>query len=301
MTVDARAATTNLSTLQRAIVTAVAYSDVFDFPVTAEEIRSVLPLAAMPVDVEAALAEDALSAHLSVTGGYHTLRGREALVDLRLRREASSQRLQRGAKHYGGWIARLPFVRMVALTGSLAVNNADEDDDIDYLIVTAAGRVWLARAMTMLVVRFAALRGVTLCPNYLLSETALALPQHDVYTARELMQMRPIAGGAVHARMLAANAWCRDLLPNWQPGPEVSQSTPRPLLTRWGEWLLGGRLGDALERWVFARKGGELRRQAGGNTEAVFDETMCKGHFDAHAARLHDELARRLRRLGVQP
>ena len=71
--------------------------------------------------------------------------------------------------------------------------------------------------MTMVVVRLAALRGVTLCPNYLLAESALALPDRDVYTARELLQMRADrAAQDVYERMLAANAWWRDLLPNWR-------------------------------------------------------------------------------------
>jgi hypothetical protein len=56
-----------------------------------------------------------------------------------------------------------------------------------------------------------------------------------------------------------------------------------------------------MERWLLRRKGGELRARAGGGSEAVFDETQCKGHFDAHGARLRQALSSRLRRLGVEP
>jgi hypothetical protein len=180
------------------------------------------------------------------------------------------------------------------------VDNADAGDDIDYLIVTAKGRVWLARGLTILVVRLAKLRGLTLCPNYLISESALALTERDVYTARELLQMRPVAGFEVYARTLAANAWCSDLLPNWRVEAET-RPEGRSAFARFGEWILNGRLGDALEQRLLRRKGEELRLQAGANSEAVFDETVCKGHFDAHRARLQDELSRRLKRLGVQP
>ena len=127
------------------------------------------------------------------------------------------------AARYGALIAKLPFVRMVAVTGSLAVENAEAADDIDYLIVTSKGRLWLPRAMTILVVRLGGLRGVTLCPNYLLSESALALSERDPYTARELFQMRPLIGHDVHARMLAANMWCRELLPNWSGSTETAE------------------------------------------------------------------------------
>jgi len=165
--------------------------------------------------------------------------------------------------------------------------------------VTATGRVWLARALTIAVVRLAALRGVTLCPNYLLAESALKLPERDAYTARELLQMRVVRGEVVYARMLELNAWWFDLLPNWRPAVAGAEAR-RGVLTRLGERLLGGWLGDVLERWLLRRKGSELRRKAGDNSEAVFDESVCKGHFDAHRARLEAALAERLARLGVQ-
>ena len=297
MTVEARVRTAP-SVLGRAVIESVAYSDVFDFPVTVAEIHRSLPVFASIAEVESGL--DALGDYVARLAPYRVLAGREALVETRLRREEASRRLMRRAGFYGRLISRLPFVRMVAVTGSLAVENADDGDDVDYLIVTAPGRVWLARALTMAVVRFAGLRGLTLCPNYLLTETALALPDRDLYTARELLQMRPVAGHGVHGLMLDANAWCQELLPNWQrdvSDEEARRSAP----TKLGELLLGGSFGDKLERWLLARKGRELRAQAAGNREAIFDETMCKGHFDSHRSRLQEALTERLTRLGVQP
>jgi hypothetical protein len=217
------------------------------------------------------------------------------LVATRLLRGDASSRLIGKACLYGGMIARLPFVRMVAITGSLAVDNADKGDDIDYLIVTAPGRVWLARALTMAVVRLAALRGVTVCPNYLLSEEALALPEQDRYTARELLQMRPLSGDRVYRRLLAANAWWRDYLPNALAAAAVSDGGG--VLQRLGELLLRPVAGR-LEAWVYRRKAAELAAQAeAGNGEVVFDATMCKGHFEGHRRRTAEALAQRLRRL----
>ena len=300
MTVETRTAG-RLGALEQAVAAAVAYSDVFDYAVTLDEVRQALPMAASTAEVEDVLTHGGpLSGLVARSGGFYTLTGRESLVELRRQRSQASAALMRRARRYGRLIAKLPFVRMVAVTGSLAVDNAAAGDDVDYLIVTARGRVWLARALTMLVVRLARLRGLTLCPNYLLAEAALPLPERDVYTARELLQMRPVAGRAVHARMIAANAWCRDLLPNWRLEVEW-ESERRSAVARFGEWLLGGQLGDALERRLLRHKAGELRAQAGDNSEAVFSEDVCKGHFDAHRTRLEAELSSRLREIGVQP
>jgi hypothetical protein len=297
MTVEVRVQLT-LSVLDRAVVESVAYSDVFDYPVTLEEIRRSLPIIATDADVEASL--QAVRHYVSSGSPYYVLAGREALAETRARRAEASRRLLRRAGFYGRLIARLPFVRMVAVTGSLAVDNAEEDHDIDYMIVTAPGRVWLARALSIVVVRFAALRGLTLCPNYVLSQSALTLPERDAYTARELLQMRVLAGHGVYAHLLERNAWWFDLLPNWRPAVSNGE-TKRGLVRRLGEWLLGGSLGDALERRLLRRKGAELRAQAEGNAEAVFDETVCKGHFEGHRARLEASLTERLARLGLLP
>jgi hypothetical protein len=290
-----------LSPLQRAVFEAVAYTDVFDFPVTLEEIRRALPMPATSSEVEAALGPDgALAAFVTAIDGYYVLAGRESLFDVRRRRSEASARLMRSAVRYGSLIAKLPFVRMMAVTGSVAVDNADAGDDIDYLIVTTKGRLWLARSLAILVVRLAKLRGLTLCPNYVLSESALALEERDAYTARELLQMWLVAGREVYAQMLAENAWCRDLLPNWGVAVEAKPEG-RSLLARAGEWLLGGRLGDALDAWLLRRKGGALRARPEANAETVFTQDVCKGHFEAHGARLEQALARRLERLEVRP
>jgi hypothetical protein len=290
-----------LNTLQRAVLDTIVYSDVFDFALTVEEMQRWLPLPASRDEVEAALRSEALSELLSGVGPYVMLHGREDLAAVRERRVRSSRLLRRRAETYATLIGRLPFVRMVALTGALAVDSSEARDDIDYLIVTAPGRVWLARAATMLVVRLAALRGLTLCPNYVLSESALALSSRDGYTARELLQMRALYGVPVHWRMLEANAWWREFLPNAAvPGNRAVGQSSKGFGFKLGlELLLGGRLGDALERWVFQRKARELRAQSRGgeDDETRFDETMCKGHFDGYRRRTRDAVATRLQQV----
>ena len=284
-----------LTTLQTALLETVAYSDIFDFPLAVDEILRNLPLVASRYEVVDAV--EALAAqHLLVrTGAYVTLAGREDIHLERQRRLAASRVLRRRAQTYGRLVSRLPFVRMVGLTGSLAVDNAKAGDDIDLLIVTAKGRVWLTRALTILVVRYAALWGVTLCPNFLISESALELPERDLYTARELRQMVPIFGHDVYERMLAANVWWRERLPNAELPGEAHTSAKPSFARRVCEWLLRRRSFDRLEAWLLAQKGGELARNAG--PEAVFDETKCKGHFEGWRERTRRMVEERVRKI----
>ena len=228
-------------------------------------------------------------------GEYLALRGREEVFARRRQRQANTRRLRRKAEQCGRVISHLPFVRMVAITGSIAADNAAEGADLDFMIVTAPGRVWTVRALSMVVVRFWSLRGVTVCPNYLLAESALALPERDRYTARELLQMLPVGASHAYERMLRENEWWRDFLPNATP-----RAHARPAKLTLGRRIIEGMMStelfDLAERWLMRRKASELRGQAT-TTEAVFSAEMCKGNFENWRARTEQATAERLKAL----
>ena len=274
--------------LYAAIVHTVAYADIFDWPLTPAEIHRFLPVAATLHEVLSALAAPSGSGRMSgaivVRDGLAFLRGRERLVEARSHRAAASARLWPRAVRAAHVVASLPFVRLVAITGSLAVSAASDEADVDLFVVTEDGRLWLTRALTIGVVRAAATRGIRLCPNYFLAESALEIRERDLFTAHELAQMVPLAGSATYHDLLARNAWYRDYLPNHVPA-DVPGTPGRMAARALLEWA--GRTGplDRVERWEMRRK---VRRFAAGATslEQRFDESVCKGHFDEHRRRV---------------
>ncbi|MCC6613727.1 MAG: hypothetical protein IT320_09635 [Anaerolineae bacterium] len=279
-----------MESLEAAILRTVLYADVFNFPLTLAEIHHFL-IASTPASlaqIEEALARSPrLRDSLCCIDGFFMRVGREDLIDLRRSREDASQALWDAALSYGRWMARVPFVRMVALTGALAVRNAVASDDIDYLIVTRGGRVWMARAFAILLVRLARLRGVELCPNYVLAENALAQERQDIFMAHEVAQMIPLYGRALYERMRHENGWVLAQMPNAQDafhdGGEADIGGGWRLIKRALEGLLGGALGDAFEAWERARK---LRRFApklqSAYHHARLDAQHVKGHFNDH-------------------
>lgn len=286
-----------LTPVELGVVEALAYADVFDWPLTAREIRRNMPVAATLDEVEAALEPWApASPFVERLGNLAMLRGRAGLADVRLRRARLSADLWPRALFYARIVGRLPFVRMVAVTGSLAVGAAREADDVDLFIVTADGRLWLARAMTMLVVRLGRLRGFRLCPNYLLAASALRLPDRSPFTARELVQMVPVTGGEVYAELMAGNAWYREFLPNAEPSSIEGRLRPNNWLGRLLERALRSAVADRLERWEMNRKTRRLCA-ASASSETRYDATCCKGHADEHGRRVLAAFESRLNRL----
>jgi hypothetical protein len=286
--------------LQRAIVQTVAYADVFDYPLTADEIhRYLIDVPASRGSVRGVLSND-LPQNLARTGRYFSLPGREAAVDTRKLRMANAVDYWRRAVHYGRRMSHLPFVRMVAVTGALAMDN-NADGDIDYLVVTEPGRLWLCRALIVGLVRVAALKGTELCPNYFLSERALVLEERNLFTAHEMTQMVPLAGMATYQQLRDLNRWSDAFLPNASAAPKrISPVEPGRKRTRnLLEHTLRSRVCSPLERWEMSRKVRKLGTRGDGHAEAAFGPDWCKGHFGDHGQATLARYAERLKALEI--
>lgn len=277
----------DVTQVRRAILKTLVYADLFDYPLSSEEILRYLTVPARPETVSRLLDDGETDGAIHRSNGFFTLPGRSELGTLRERRENIADEKWPAARRYTRWIARTPFVRMVAVTGTLAVQNVEESDDIDLFVITTSGRLWLCRALVILVVRAAELAGDEVCPNYFLSERALSLEERDFFRAREVAQMVPLYGADTYRRLREVNDWVEEYLPHSTGSPAnmpIMRLGPRELaVKRAAERLLSGRLGARLEAWEMRRKIRKFSRQAqieGGSV--TFTADCCKGHFDHH-------------------
>ena len=286
--------------LEIAVLETVLYSDLFEYALTRAEVAHYLIGVESDIEKIRACLEQPhyLNGHLKQIDGHVVARRREALVDLRRARTAPSSRLWRRARRFTRVLAAMPFVRMVAVTGALAMDNSAEGDDIDILIVARRGRVWTARLLGVMVVVAGKAFGDTLCPNYVISEDALAIETRDVFTAHEFAQMVPLHGLDVYERMRLANAWVLSYLPNARRPFRIEREIRSGPLGRAirgiGEWVLGGRLGDALEEWEMRRKQRKFAPQVTPESNALLDRDHVKGHFNDYGLPVRRLFAERL-------
>jgi hypothetical protein len=278
---------TDQGALERAILHTILYADLFDYPLTSAEVAHYLiGLSCLAEEVCTCLSRsDWLAERVTEVDGYFVVRGREALVAQRLERAVASDRLWRRARRFVRVLRALPFVRMIGITGALAMRNSAAGDDIDVFIVTAPDRVWLTRAFAIGLVYMGKLCGDTLCPNYLISERVFALERHTLFVAHEFAQMSPVYGFAVYDQMLTANGWVHSFLPNashpfWCE-PEESQGMISRGIKRALEKCLSGRLGMILENWEMCRKIRKFQNRLGRpDGDAILDRDHVKGHFE---------------------
>jgi hypothetical protein len=291
-----------------AVLRTVLYADIFQYPLTIEEISHwAIGAALTPQDVTQCLSSSPwLAERVEHVNGYVAPRGRaQAIVPLREARRRVAARLWPAARRYAWILGRLPFVRRVAITGALALDNADLSGDIDLMIVTAPHRVWLVRAMSIALVRLARLEGVQLCPNYVVAETVLAQQRRDLFIAHEVVQVVPLVGRALYDELRVANAWCADYLPNAvRPRRDERDLAPGRLGRAWRgalEWLLGGKPGEQLEAWERERKLRKFAAQARrAPVSSILDAEQVKGHFDDYGEPVLRAYRERLREFGLE-
>ncbi len=296
----------SLPTLHRALLLTVLYGDLFDHPLTVNELHRFL-MAPCPrrEDLDRAL-ETLTERWLAGAEGFVCWRGREATIEVRRRRQRLAAERWPPAERFAGWLGRVPFLRMVAVCGSQAMENGDDDGDVDLFLITAPRRLWLVQSLTMALRRAGRRLGVDFCPNYLLTEDSLEIGARDLYNAREAAQSLPLWGGEVHERFLEANRWTLDFLPQHRQGDLHGRlrERPRHRLTAALERLLGGRLGDALDgavhrllllyyRWRLRRHGWS-RRQIEGAYRRDRQGVITGGYAAAVAKRFVEHGVREL-------
>jgi hypothetical protein len=292
--------------IEVAILETVLYSDLFDYPLTHHEIAHYLiRVKADAGTIRACLdAPRYLNGHLRQIDGYVAARKRESIVERRRARQAPSTRLWIRARRLARALAALPFIRMVADTGALAMDNSARGDDIDVLIVTASRRVWIARLFAVALVYVGRIFGDTLCPNYVISEDALEIETRDLFTAHEFAQMTPLYGLAVYDRLRRANPWVYEYLPNaYTPLRQERETRSGPIgraLKRAGEWLLGGSWGDALEQREMRRKQRKFNRLITATSGAILDRDHVKGHFKDYDALVMQLYVERLAQFAIR-
>lgn len=286
------------SDLRSAVLATLAYSDIFDYPLTIDEIASYLiQIKTEPDAIGQALQSEAVCSD----GQYYALAGRQMLLATRRRRAAYSAQLLTQAIRYGHFIGAIPFVRMVAVTGALAAGNAQPGADLDFLVVTKPGWLWLSRLMILALNRAAKLFGLhaELCPNYLITENALALTEHDLFTAQEFVRMLPVYGFGLYEGMRAQNKWVDEFLPNANGRQTTSIESEPSIFKRFMEWFMSSFHLGWIERWEMRRKIEKFSKQYSGNNETRFSADFCKGHFDGHKSATERAFQTRLDKLAI--
>ncbi|HEY6899965.1 MAG TPA: hypothetical protein VI233_04955 [Puia sp.] len=294
--------------MRLSILKVLAYFDLFDYPVTADEILYFLDKEVSAIDLQAALdtltgehllfqldtsgapraaapnvAAPAAHRETSLPGPpFYSLRNDPALAARRLRGNHHADQLLKIAARISRQLYRFPYVRGVGISGSLSKRFADESADIDYFIITRRNRLWIARTLMHGFKKLNYLRNRQnwYCMNYYVDEEALEIKEKNIFTATEMITLLPASGNGGLVKFFDANNWTSRYFPQYNNRRKAAEGPlPTSFIKNFLEKILNGRWGDRLDdllqRWTTQRwQKKEIRgdRNKKGNRMALQNE-----------------------------
>jgi hypothetical protein len=202
------------------VVKTLAYFDIFQYPLTREEIFRFLQLDGISsMELQSALDDLTQQRCIHHFDDFYSLRKDATLIPKRLMANQEAEKYLPIARKRAQFIFTFPFVKAVMASGSLSKNCMDENSDIDFFVVTSLNRVWLVRLMMTVYKKIFLWNSHKLfCINYYLDEEHLSLADRNVFTATELITLIPLQGGPVYDRLQLANkSWVMNVFPNFKP------------------------------------------------------------------------------------
>jgi len=119
-------------------------------------------------------------------------------------------------KKMGKLLEKIPWIKLLAITGSVAAFNPHEEDDLDILVVAQKNRLWLTRFFVFAYLKMLKLCRTDkdpngkICPNIFISEEELSWDKkkHNLYVAHEIAMIHPIINrDNMYFRFMEANDW----------------------------------------------------------------------------------------------
>ena len=196
------------------------YFNIFNHPLTVEEIVSFLPMGIQSVDeITRILESPSLNRIVKRIGRYFFLRtAPDTCVESRLDKEQFAKRRIAIATFVARFIGMFPFVRGVMLSGELSKGIASKNSDIDFVVVTQAKRLWISRTLLILFKKaFLFNSKKYFCLNHFVSEENLAVGLRNIYSATEVATLKPLYSLKKYEEYMAGNRWVKQYFPNWKP------------------------------------------------------------------------------------
>jgi predicted nucleotidyltransferase len=216
---------------EKAVLRTLLYSSLFDFPLSQDELIYYVnaPTPLSRAQIQKSLRN--LSRHIVSDKGYYSLTRDASIIKKRIEMEDEVVAKMRVAKRVVRILQYLPDILFIGVSGSVAVGNVKEDDDIDLFIITKNNSIFTTRIICLLILSMLGKRrkrkervsANNICLNMLVDASVLAMPKNnqDLYTAREIAQVYPLFDrGNYYKKFMRANRWIDSLLPNALKGRE---------------------------------------------------------------------------------
>ena len=234
------------------ILKTLAYFNIFQYPLTREELfhfhgeqtdRSVLSesLQSLLTDKKVFKLDE-----------FYSLQNSIALAERRRTGNNNAAAEMKNALKAAKILSRFPYVKGLAISGSLSKNYADEHTDVDFFIITSANRLWIARTLMHLFYKLAYFSGKQrwFCMNYYIDEAGLEISEKNIFTAMEIVTLIPMQGMHTFNDFISSNQWTKTYFPlasfSASNAPEIRKGLFRTLT----EKIFNTGFGNRVDNWL---------------------------------------------------
>lgn len=239
-------AETKQQSIEDAVLDVVTYFAVFDVLVDLKRINDLLSVKASHLAVQAAVRDLIRQRKVQRLGdGYGLTEKRYAGAE---KQAAHREELLMRARKAGRLIGALPFVKAVVVVNSVAIGNVHAESDIDLLIVTTPGRVFVAKGLLWQILRLTRQLetsehqagrfslGMFLTTRGVIFERDI-MQENDPHLMYWLMTAIPVYGAKRWYEILQASQYVRTHAPNfiWPRGGKTIDRSGWKYLDGWDD------------------------------------------------------------------
>lgn len=302
--------------LQESILSTLCFFDLFDYPLTFDELRFYLLSSKSFSDEEL---QKALKDQIFIVfrDGFYCLKGSENHINTRKVRSIIAEEYFKKLRRFLPFIRLVPFVKMVAVCNTLAIGCPTAKSDIDLFVVSSANRIFIVRTLTTVLFHLLGVRrhgkkvSGRFCLSFFVSDEKIDLSEllkgeDDVYFMYWFRTLRPLYGQETFQKFIGANKWAKKYfaaaVDSFRSTDESFWSSGRFFrffAVIW-EFILGGFLGNILET-IFAQKHlkrhGKKSASLQGESSVVVNKYMLKYHNIDRRAEYRERFFEKLSKL----
>lgn len=256
------------------ILKALAYFDVFNFPLSYEELYQYSKVE-NDILFKEELKELLATQSVYKLNGYYSLNTDKTIIDRRLSGEKRAKQYINQALKKSKLIAKFPYVRGVFISGSLSKGVMGEDGDIDFFIITKPNRLWIARTLLVFYKKTILLNSRKyFCVNYFIDEEHLEIEQKNRFTATEIVTLMPMVNNELYQQFLHANKWINEYYVHTKSPSKYTIELKRSFFQNFVEPLLNTPLGEHVDAYFMKLTLKRWKQKFGTMENADFDVAL---------------------------
>lgn len=238
-----------MNNLEQNIIKILAYFDIFQYPLTSQEICSFIDFPFEQSSIDKALNTLSQQRIIFRFDEFYSLQNNSALVQKRVAGNNLAAAQMKTAGKAARILSYFPFVRGLAISGSLSKNYADKNTDIDFFIVTKANRLWIARTLMHLFKKISFIVGKQglFCMNYYVDEAKLEIQEKNIFTAMEIVTLIPMSGHESLQQFFSENKWTKFYFPMKTINNQHIQKNKKRFLTNFIEKIFDNSFGNKID------------------------------------------------------